>query len=167
MLTVQPQGAASANRYSSFASSPGKSRNFMPSKISTGFILFGSLAIFAALCVLPAALAKDAESSLLGMAAALFSMGALVIACGVYLKARVLQSQAPRPEAPAAGPAQRGGCELCGKEAPVVRCKVHQLDLCGACLARHYDNRSCTYIPSSNKNSGRPSRAMAAKGRGF
>jgi hypothetical protein len=139
----------------------------MPSKISTGFILFGSVAIFSALCVLPAAFAKDAESSLLGVAAGLFSTGALVIASGVYLKARVLQAQAPRPEAPAANAAQRGGCELCGKEAPVVRCKVHQLDLCGSCLARHYDARSCTYIPSGNKTSGRLSRAMAAKGRGF
>ena len=73
----------------------------MPSKVSTGFIVFGAVTIFAALCVLPAALAKDAESSLLATAAALFSMGALVIAAGVYLKARALQSQAPRPEGPA------------------------------------------------------------------
>jgi len=136
----------------------------MPSKISTGFILFGSVTIFSALCVLPAALSKDAESSLLAMAAALFSMGAMVVVSGVYLKARVLQAQAPRPETPAGpNPAQRGGCELCGKEAPVVRCKVHQLDLCGACLARHYDNRSCAYIPSANKSMGRTTRAMAAK----
>jgi len=139
----------------------------MPSKISTSFIVFGFVTIFSALCVLPAALMKDAESSLLGMAAALFSMGALVIASGVYLKARVLQAQAPRAEAPAANSAQRGGCELCGKEAPVVRCKVHQLNLCGACLARHYDTRSCTYIPSASKSAGKPTRAMAAKGRGF
>lgn len=118
--------------------------------------------------MLPAALSKDAESSLLAMAAALFSMGAMVVVSGVYLKARVLQAQAPRPETPAGpNPAQRGGCELCGKEAPVVRCKVHQLDLCGACLARHYDNRSCAYIPSANKSMGRTTRAMAAKGRGF
>ena len=110
---------------------------------------------------------KDADSSLLGMAAALFSMGALVIASGVYLKARGLESQAPRAEIPAENSVQRGGCELCGKEAPVVRCKVHQLDLCGACLGRHYDNRSCTYIPSANKSTGRPTRAMAAKSRGF
>ncbi len=140
----------------------------MPSKVSTGFIVFGAVTIFAALCVLPAALAKDAESSLLATAAALFSMGALVIAAGVYLKARALQSQAPRPEGPAGpNPAQRGGCELCGKEVPVVRCKVHQLDLCGACLGRHYDNRSCTYIPSANKSVGKPARAMVAKNRGF
>lgn len=139
----------------------------MPSKVSTGFILFGIVTIFSALCVLPAALMKDADSSLLGMAAALFSMGALVVASGIYLKARVLQAQAPRAEDPAANSAQRGGCELCGKEAPVVRCKVHQLDLCGTCLPRHFDTRSCTYIPSTYKNAGRPARAMAAKGRGF
>ena len=140
----------------------------MPSKVSTGFILFGSVTIFAALCMLPAALMKDAEGSLLAMAAALFSMGALVIASGVYLKARVLQATAPRAEAaPGPNASQRGGCELCGKEVPAVRCKVHQLDLCGACLARHYDNRSCVYIPSANKSAAKPTRAMSAKNRGF
>ena len=60
-------------------------------------------------------------------------------AAGIYTKARVLQSTIasgePRKKAGTSSQRVRGGCDLCGTEAPVVQCKVHQLHLCGSCLA--------------------------------
>jgi hypothetical protein len=137
------------------------------SKISTGFIVAGAIMMFLALCTLPAALDKNADSALVGIAASLFSFGALIIAGGFYLKAHVLKGQvadATMPES--ASLPRRGGCELCGNEAPVVKCKVHQLNLCGACLSRHYDYRSCSYVPASSGAPVKAPRAMA-KSRGF
>jgi hypothetical protein len=114
------------------------------------------------LCFLPGALGPHAESDMLAAGAALFSLGALMIAAGIYLKARALKAAIESGEfqkQPPAARRSRGGCDLCGTEAPVVQCRVHQLHLCGACLAQHYDVRSCAYIPTSRKN-------PAAKARG-
>jgi hypothetical protein len=136
-------------------------------KFSTGIIVLGCVTLFCALCTLPAAFEKHGDTAVVGIAAALFSLGALTIAAGIYLKARVLQATlAGLPSAPSAAAPRRGGCELCGNEAPVVKCKVHQLNLCATCLSRHYDQRSCSYVPTSYGSSVKTGRAMA-KSRGF
>ena len=138
------------------------------SKISTGFVWVGSLAILFALCALPAAFEKNADHVPVELSVVFFSLGAVIIAIGMYVKARALQDQAPKPVALEESNAQRrGGCDLCGGEIPVVECKVHQLDLCGNCLARHFDYRSCSYIPTSKASSSKSARGMAAKARGF
>jgi hypothetical protein len=121
----------------------------MSSKLSSGLIAGGVLFAFLGLCVLPAALGAKSDPSEVGIAATLFSFGILLVAGGIYAKAMVLKLSLPEMKAaPAPGKRGRAGCELCGTEQPVVQCKVHQLQLCGTCLTRHYDHRSCSYIPS-------------------
>jgi hypothetical protein len=133
------------------------------SKISTSIILVGSVMVFFALCTLPAALDKSADAATIGIAAGLFSCGAVIISLGIYLKARALQSQSPKTAASdnARNSRRGGGCELCGNEVPVVKCNVHQLALCGNCLSRHYDYRSCSYVPSGSATANKAPRAMA------
>jgi hypothetical protein len=128
-------------------------------------IAAGVLAMLMGLGCLPSALgASNPDQGLLGLGVSLFSFGALIVAAGIYVKALALQSRSESEPAP---PKKRvrGGCELCGTEAPVVQCKVHQLQLCGNCLADHYDFRSCAYVPSLRKPAGKSGKAMAARGR--
>jgi hypothetical protein len=139
----------------------------MSSRSSNWMIAAGALVLFVGLCVLAAGLGKNADPDQLVAGAGAFSMGALTIAAGIYLKARVLQAGAPAAAAkePSGGKRSRGGCELCATEAPVIQCKVHQLHLCGTCLAQHYDFRSCAYVPSTRAGSNKPAKGMAAKAR--
>jgi hypothetical protein len=139
----------------------------MSSRSSSWMIATGALLLFVGVCVLAAALGKNADPDQLLAGAGAFSVGALTVAAGIYLKARVLQAGAPAAAAkePNTGKRSRGGCELCATEAPVIQCKVHQLHLCGACLAQHYDFRSCAYVPSTRAGSNKPPKGMAAKAR--
>jgi hypothetical protein len=124
-------------------------------------IAAGALGVLMGLACLPSAMGNNPDQGLLGLGVTLFSFGALTVAAGIYVKAKALQGQAAS-EPPATKKRVRGGCELCGSEAPVVQCKVHQLQLCGNCLADHYDLRSCAYVPAVRK----PGKAMAARARG-
>jgi hypothetical protein len=152
-------------------SPPSKDRDIMSSRAGTWMIAVGALGGFAGLCVLPAALGEHGESNLLGVGLSLFSLGVLAAATGMYLKAQALQPSPHSksgPGATQAAPANpgrkiRGGCDLCGTEAPVVQCKVHQLHLCGTCLAAHYDTRSCAYVPTSRKSANKAGKGMSAK----
>jgi hypothetical protein len=144
----------------------------MSSRLANSLIVAGALFAFVGLCFLPAALSDHGEGNLLGVGAVVFAIGNLVVAGGIYLKARMLQS-APASKndgTPAASekPTRRlkGGCDLCGTEAPVVQCKVHQLHLCATCLAAHYDARSCAYTPTTRRPGTKVGKALAAKARG-
>ena len=125
----------------------------MSSKAANWIIAAGAVLLSIGLCFLPAALGERPDTDLLELGACLFSLGALIIAAGLYVKARMVQmeiaSGAPRKESAPSNQRVRGGCDLCGTEAPVVQCKVHQLHLCGTCLAQHYDVRSCAYVPTT------------------
>jgi hypothetical protein len=142
----------------------------MSSKTANWIIVAGAVLMFIGLCFVPAALSGNAEADLLELGACQFSLGALVMAAGVYAKARVVQSAIAsgdfKKETPTSNPRVRGGCDLCGSEAPVVQCKVHQLHLCGSCLAQHYDVRSCAYVPTTRTATQRNGKALAAKARG-
>ncbi len=142
----------------------------MSSKTATWIIGAGAVLMFIGLCFLPAAFGEHPDPDLLEIGACQFSLGALVIATGIYAKARLLQfaiaSGEPRKEAAPSNQRVRGGCDLCGSEAPVVQCKVHQLHLCGTCLAQHYDVRSCAYVPTSRTASHKAGRNLAANARG-
>ena len=132
-------------------------------KTGNWLIVAGALFMFGALCTIPSALMKNAEVDMLALGGSLFSFGALLIAGGMYLKARALQSKGPASD-PAKTPRRiRGGCDLCGTESPVINCKVHQLHLCGDCLAMHYDFRSCAYVPSTRRASKSGSRTSPAR----
>jgi hypothetical protein len=141
----------------------------MSSKAATWIIAAGAVLMAIGLCFLPAALGERPDTDLLEVGACLFSLGALIIAAGMYTKARMVQmeiaSGEPRKE-PTSNQRVRGGCDLCGTEAPVVQCKVHQLHLCGSCLAQHYDVRSCAYVPTTRTATNKTGRNLAANARG-
>lgn len=142
----------------------------MSSKTANWIIAAGVVLMFIGLCFVPAAMGKNAEADLLELGACQFSLGALVMAAGIYAKARLLQSALAsgdsKKESATSNPRVRGGCDLCGSEAPVIQCKVHQLHLCGSCLAQHYDVRSCAYVPTTRTGTHKNSRTLAAKARG-
>jgi hypothetical protein len=142
----------------------------MSSKTATWIVVAGAILMFIGLCLLPGALGQHPDADMLELGACQFSLGALVIASGIYAKARVVQfanaSGEPRKESAPTNQRVRGGCDLCGSEAPVVQCKVHQLHLCGSCLAQHYDVRSCAYVPTTRTTTNKPARNQAAKARG-
>jgi len=142
----------------------------MSSKTATWIIVAGTLLMFVGLCFLPAALSEHPDADLLEVGACQFSLGALLIAAGIYVKARILKlgiaSGDLRKEPAPSNQRVRGGCDLCGTEAPVVQCKVHQLHLCGNCLAQHYDVRSCAYVPTTRTATSKNGRNLAANAKG-
>src|SRR5580704_10138902 len=126
----------------------------MSSKTATWIVAAGALMMFIGLCFLPGALGGGhPDADMLEIGACQFSLGALVVAAGLYAKARVLQfaiaSGEPRKEPAPTNHRVRGGCDLCGSEAPVVQCTVYQLHLSGTCLAQHDDVSSCSYVPNT------------------
>lgn len=139
----------------------------MSSKFGSWLIVGGVLFAFFGLCALPAALGANGDKATLSIAATFFSFGILLIAGGIYAKALALQSTstAIQPASTSNSRRVRGGCELCGTEQPVVHCTVHQLHLCGSCLARHYDHRSCSYVPHG-WSAPVPARTMVARRNG-
>ncbi|HSS97357.1 MAG TPA: hypothetical protein VLK33_10015 [Terriglobales bacterium] len=137
----------------------------MQSKTGNLMMALGAVIAVIGLIVIPAGLGQDSsDKNLVGVGAAVFSMGALLAAMGIYLKSKMSQSTGPKIiEAAAANRPIRGGCDRCQKEAPVIHCKVHQQHLCGACLAEHYDFRSCVYAPSARRDAA--VKSMAARAR--
>ena len=132
-------------------------------KASGWAIVAGCFLMLIGLCFLPAAFGEHADMTMLGSGLGIFSIGTLTTAGGIYLKARALQS------APATTPKTqtkriRGGCDLCGTENPVIQCRVHQVHICGHCVARHYDFRTCAYVPSLRRSGPvKPAARFAAK----
>jgi hypothetical protein len=125
----------------------------MSARAGNWLMAFGGVVILISLCFVPAIVGDRTDTSLLGAGASLFSFGALAVAAGTYLKAKLLQPATAEIVLPARRP--RGGCDLCKGEAPVIQCKVHQLHLCPTCLAEHYDFRSCAYVPSTRGKVGK------------
>jgi len=134
---------------------------------STGkwIIAAGGMVMLLGLCMLPAALGDNHDSNTLALAACLFSLGTLVVASGIYLKARSLPQASPATARENGHAARkiRGGCDACQAEPPVVQCTVHRVHLCASCLAQHYDFRSCAYVPTTRRSAARGTRNAAAK----
>ena len=129
-------------------------------KLSTFAIVAGIFLMLLGLSFLPAGLQND--QAILGAGICIFSFGALTSAAGFYLKARVLHN-APELSPKAPPKPVRGSCELCATESPVIHCRVHELHLCGNCVSKHYDFRSCVYIPSNRRNT--PAKAARSAAR--
>ncbi len=80
------------------------------------------------------------------------------------MKALAVKSGTTTASVPKAQPKRvRGGCDLCGSETPVIHCRVHDIHVCGNCLANHYDFRSCAYVPSTRRTAGSKAARFAAK----
>jgi hypothetical protein len=124
----------------------------MATKSSSWMMAVGALIAFMGLCFLPAAFGSDADRTMLGAASVMISTGMLLIASGFYVKARALGTVAAPVSASANGKRPRkSGCDRCAVHEPVIQCRVHQLHLCGDCLSKHYDFRSCAYVPSTRR----------------
>jgi hypothetical protein len=131
-------------------------------------IAVGAIGAFVGLCLLPSGMGQHPDASLLAMGALALALGSVTAAFGIYLKARMPETKV------AADPAQqsktivrklRGSCNICHGDVAVITCEVHQLHMCAACLAEHYDSRSCAYVPSTRNQVTRTAKSMAAKAR--
>ena len=124
----------------------------MNMKTGSWLMVAGGLIVFAGLCFLPAAFGRDGDRTVLAAGTVVIAMGLLFLAAGFYLKATALVATAP---ASAVAPPKRSRpksiCDMCAEVEPVIQCKVHQLHLCADCLAKHYDFRSCAYVPSTRR----------------
>jgi hypothetical protein len=137
----------------------------MSSQTGNWMIVAGAVALVMGLLLLPAALGEHVDTSLLTLGACGVSLGSMIAATGVYLKARATVS----PEGSGVLPEEsrqsarrvRGGCDVCHGDLPVIHCKVHQVHLCPDCVAKHYDFRSCTYIPSTRGTTPKTAKALA------
>lgn len=131
----------------------------MGRKLSLALIIFGALSMLGGLTFLAASLSQRQDESVSGFGLLTFSLGSLICATGMYLKARTAQAAVPANANSKPQPKARGGCDLCGVEVPAVLCRVHQVHLCPNCLAKHYDTRSCVYVPSTRRAQAKAARA--------
>ena len=122
----------------------------MTAKHGTWLIALGCFIAFVGLLVLPVAFGPDPDRTMLGAGAVVFSSGLMLMAGGMYIKARLLVNMAPASAAPAKR-SRKTNCDRCGQNEPVIQCRVHQLHLCADCLGSHYDFRSCAYVPSTRR----------------
>jgi len=120
----------------------------MALKAGTWLIGIGCFFAFAGLCFLPAAFGLHPDSSMLSGGAMVFSTGMVLIAIGVYVKARHWSDVTPAPFSTGNKRGRKINCDLCGKHDAIIQCRVHQLQLCADCVGEHYDFRSCAYVPS-------------------
>ncbi|HEY1264183.1 MAG TPA: hypothetical protein VGF06_11720 [Terriglobales bacterium] len=137
----------------------------MTSKTGNWMIALGAVVAFLGLITLPSALGDHGDRNMIGLGGAVFSLGAVMAAAGLYMKASAKANPGTKAElqAAASNRTARGGCMQCQSASPVIHCKVHQVHLCGDCLAGHYDFRACVYVPSTRRGSG--VKTMAARAR--
>jgi uncharacterized membrane protein len=137
----------------------------MSSRTGKWMIVLGVVMLFMGLLMLPAALGGHPDTSIIALGACGVSLGSMIAASGIYVNARALQ-----PHAVSVGVSAesknltrrvRGGCDICHGDLPVIHCKVHQIHLCPDCVAKHYDFRSCTYIPSTRATLPKKAKALA------
>lgn len=134
-------------------------------KASGWAIVCGCFLMALGLVFTPAAFGEHPDPSILGLGVCAFSFGSLLMAAGFYMKARAVQAGGPANSAPKPQAKRiRGGCDLCGSETPVIQCRVHDVHVCGNCVADHYDFRSCAYVPSTRWTaSAKNAKSFAAK----
>ncbi len=132
-------------------------------KLGTWLIVAGSLIGVLGLTILPSALTSGEDKTLLNISVLALSFAMTAIAGGLYLKAKSFPTKAASPETENTKRSRKNSCDSCGKQEPAIQCRVHQLHLCPDCLAKHYDFRSCAYIPSTRR-SGKASAYSQASG---
>jgi hypothetical protein len=121
----------------------------MSTRVGNWIIVLGAVGMVVGLICMPAGFGKQGDVTALSLGACLFSMGALLVAAGMYFKSKaiaVASGQTTRsPQR------TRGGCDICRGDVPIIDCKVHRVHLCAACLGDHYDFRTCAYVPSTRR----------------
>lgn len=120
----------------------------MASKIGSWIIGFGCFLAFVGLCFLPAAFGAQRDMTELAAGTMVFSTGMVLAAAGFYIKARFwTESNQSKPAVNTKG--KRKVCNLCGENESAVECRVHHMNLCPDCLGKHYDFKTCAYVPST------------------
>ncbi|HTR23686.1 MAG TPA: hypothetical protein VMI10_06855 [Terriglobales bacterium] len=133
----------------------------MTLKIGSWMIAVGCFLAFAGLSFFPAALTKPHDMAVLSAGAMLFSTGMVLSALGLYMKARFWSEAEPsQPRVGTKG--KRKTCNQCGSQESAVECRVHHLHLCADCLGKHYDFKSCAYVPSVKQTARAKSHASGA-----
>lgn len=109
-------------------------------------LVIGSLlALAGAVCFL-ALFGQNQPDAIRALGSAMFSLGVLIIAAGVYLQARRIQAQHEIPVVKTKKTERL--CSLCNREPSLVFCRVHVLRLCVNCLEKHDDGTNCSYVPA-------------------
>ncbi|MFY9676282.1 MAG: hypothetical protein WCB53_18375 [Terriglobales bacterium] len=119
----------------------------MALKFGTWMIAVGCFFGLAALGFFSAAFSTPRDASAISAGAMLFSFGMVLAAAGFYMKARSFADADPS-RARAGAKSKRRICNQCGTLESAVECRVHHLHLCADCLTKHYEFKSCVYVPS-------------------
>ena len=136
----------------------------MATKTGTWLIGIGCIIVLAGLSILPAAFGPHADKTLQGLSMVVLSTGLMLIAGGLYLKARALGEPSSASSSSGRKRARKVSCDRCGKHEPVIQCRVHQQHLCANCLGDHYDFRSCAYVPSTRRGATKATAYSQASG---
>ena len=108
--------------------------------------LLGALLVIAGIVCLISGIAQENSEVLIAMGSALFSLGVLVAAAGIYLQARKLQQKYQPVETKIKKTDKL--CSSCNREPALVFCRVHVLRLCPECMEQH-DDKNCSYVPAT------------------
>jgi len=127
-------------------------------KLGTTLLIFGSGLVFFAIIFAPTAIGASADPSALSIVGGTFSLGTLIVAAGLYLRAKVMAAQNEILNAKLRPRKTGERCGMCEIAPALLWCTQHQAKICPACLASH-DSSSCTYVDISRKAVG-----MAATG---
>ena len=127
-------------------------------------MVIGGCIAFLGLCALAAAFEPNRDRIMLGGGLTILSTGMMLMAGGLYIKARSLPEVLARGSASHTKRGRKANCDRCGKDEPVIQCRVHQVHLCSACLADHYDFRSCAYVPSTRRSATKAAAYTKASG---
>lgn len=136
----------------------------MAAKTGTWLIGIGCCIAFLGLCALPGAYLPNSDKILLGAGLTILSTGMMLVAGGLYIKARSFPETVAGGSASSTKRGRKATCDGCGKNEPVIQCRVHQVHLCGECLGNHYDFRACAYVPSTRRSTAKASAFSQASG---
>ncbi len=98
---------------------------------------------------------EDSRSSMVATSSFVFSLGALVLAAGFYLRVRDLEQEL-RPAKEARKLRNdlfrvNGPCSLCKENPAMIRCTTHKAAICPVCMSLH-DSPWCDYVPMTRRS---------------
>lgn len=109
-------------------------------------LVIGSLLAIAGIVCFFALFGQTQSDAIRAIGSALFSVGVLIIAAGVYLQARRIQAQ--HEIVAIKSKKTERLCSQCNREPSLVFCRVHVLRLCVNCFEKHDDGTNCSYVPA-------------------
>lgn len=120
------------------------------------FLIIGGLLLFVGfIMMIGAPFEEGGAKPMLPWISAMFSLGALLVGLGFFVRGREIEERA-RPSKEVAQARQElmkanGTCAICKKEPAIIRCNLHNTKICGPCLSSH-DSAWCEYVPCGRKS---------------